>query len=109
MPNLINVIRQARRAQEDSNANAKNKTGKMQTNEERRAEVAKLLRGETSKSDEDAVTNCDMEWGAWCSRVSKTVVARRMLMVIGRMHRLRGRTNMFSSNGTLDLSNACCQ
>ena len=63
MPNLINVIRQARRARENSNADAKNKSRKMQTDEERRAEVAKLVRGETNKSDEDAVANCDMEWG----------------------------------------------
>jgi len=61
MPNLINVIRQARRAREDSGADAKDKKKKTQTDEERRAEVTKLLRGETNKSDEGEYS--DMGWG----------------------------------------------
>lgn len=51
MPNLINVFREARKAQ----SKAKTKT---QTDEERRAEVARLLRGEEVAEEEG-----DMEWG----------------------------------------------
>ncbi|KAF8299305.1 hypothetical protein DL93DRAFT_2067875 [Clavulina sp. PMI_390] len=62
MPNLINVIRQARRAgAADSNKKNKNK----QTDEERRAEVARILKGEVDPADggESGGLLGDMEWG----------------------------------------------
>jgi pre-rRNA-processing protein TSR4 len=62
MPNLINVLRQARHARGDAAAPGA-KTTKMQTNEERRAEVARLLRGETIKPDKGVAESGDMEWG----------------------------------------------
>lgn len=55
MPNLINVFREARKAQQ-SKAKAGAKT---QTDEERRAEVARLLRGEEVPEQGEG----DMEWG----------------------------------------------
>jgi pre-rRNA-processing protein TSR4 len=63
MPNLINVLRQARRAREDPDARSGRKTKKTQTDEERRAEVVRLLCGETKNYGEEAAENGDMEWG----------------------------------------------
>lgn len=57
MPNLINILRQARQAQVPKD---ESKTARNQTDEERRADVARLLRGETSSQAEAIV---DMEWG----------------------------------------------
>lgn len=59
MPNLINVLRQARQAQKpDTERPGIGK--KPQTDEERRAEVARMLRGDPSLPED--VTS-DMEWG----------------------------------------------
>lgn len=63
MPNLINVLRQARRAREDPDTGDGRKKKKTQTDEERRASVARLLRGEANDSRDEAAEYGDMEWG----------------------------------------------
>lgn len=57
MPNLINVLRQARRT---PGKDSGKQPVKKQTDEERRAEVARLLRGEAASPKDDIG---DMEWG----------------------------------------------
>jgi pre-rRNA-processing protein TSR4 len=63
MPNLINVIRSARLA----SSSKSNKTTKSQTDEERKAEVARLLNltvGESkAETETDSEIEGDMEWG----------------------------------------------
>lgn len=69
MPNLINVIRAAKKASsaKDKKDKSTSTSKKPQTDEERKAEVARLLLGDSSTSfkagETDEDVEGDMEWG----------------------------------------------
>lgn len=69
MPNLINVIRAAKKAsssKDKKDSSGKSAPKKAQTDEERKAEVARLLLGDSAASkagDPASEVEGDMEWG----------------------------------------------